>query len=276
MKVIKYSGDVVDFNIEKLRHSLAKSGASTDVINEILIKIEQQLFDGIRTKQIYKQAFALLKKSSKAHAARYNLRSALQMLGPAGFFFEKYVARLYNNEGYESKTNLSLQGQCVTHEVDVAIKKDSIVGMVECKFHNSRNAHSDVKVPMYILSRLNDLNTMRHNIFSDKDTITTCTIVTNNRFTADAVTFAKCSGIALLSWDFPLEASIRYKIDNGSLYPITCLTTLSMVEKERLMILDILLVKDIINQTDGLQKIGISPGRIKNVLKEASELSNFL
>lgn len=276
MKVIKHSGHVVPFDIEKLKLSLQKSGASPDLIRESLVQIQNQMYEGITTKQIYKLAFAILKKASNGHAARYNLRYALQMLGPAGFFFEKFISRLYAAEGYKTKTNLALQGKCVSHEVDVALKKENRVWMVECKFHSSREGASDVKVPMYILSRFNDLKSKQHTIFSGSENIDSCIIVTNNRFTTDAENFAICSGIALLSWDYPENDSIKNKIDKGGLYPITCLTTLSMVEKEKLLILDQLLVKDLINDSKSLHKIGISENRIRNVLKEASQICKLI
>ncbi|UPZ14415.1 ATP cone domain-containing protein [Flavobacterium humidisoli] len=276
MKVIKHSGHVVPFDIEKLRLSLQKSGAAPELIKESLAQIQSQMYEGITTKQIYKMAFAILKKASNGHAARYNLRSALQMLGPAGFFFEKFIARLYAAEGFKTRTNLTLQGKCVSHEVDVMLKKENLISMIECKFHSSREASSDVKVPMYILSRFNDLKVKTHTIFSNSETINSCIIVTNNRFTKDAESFANCSGINLLSWDYPKDNNIKSKIDKGGLYPITCLTTLSMVEKEKLLILDQLLVKDLINDSHSLHKIGLSENRVRNVLKEASQICKLI
>lgn len=275
MKVIKRSGDIVEFDKKKLERSLLRSGAMPSVVKDVLARIEKQLHDGITTKHIYKQAFMLLKKASNAHAARYNLRTALQLLGPAGFFFERFIARLYAAEGWETKTDLILQGKCVSHEVDIAVRRDGSIMMAECKFHNSREAVSDVKVPMYILSRFNDLIANKHVIFSKTDSISKCLIVTNNRFSSDAITFAVCSGLELLSWDFPSKDPIRLKIDNNGLYPVTCLTTLSLVEKEKMLILGVLLVKDILDDTDCLRKISLSDNRIKNVLKEASELCNY-
>lgn len=221
-------------------------------------------------------AFSLLKKISNSHAARYNLRAALQLLGPAGFFFEKYIARLFEADDYQTKTNLILQGKCVSHEIDVALKKDDIISMVECKFHGGRDANSDVKVPLYILSRFNDLKDKKHPIFSNRDEISKCWIVTNNRFTTDAVGFAICSGMSLLSWDYPLNNNIRTKIDAKHLYPITCLTTLSIAEKDKLLILNVILVKELLSNSECLQKIGISTARIKNILKEASELCKYI
>ena len=276
MKIVKHSGDIVDFNPEKLKISLLKSGANSDVVNDILKSIRKELYEGIPTKKIYKMAFALLKKEANAHAARYNLRSALQLLGPSGFFFEKYIARIFQAEHFETKLNLTLQGKCISHEIDVLIKKNNLISMVECKFHAGREAVSDVKVPMYILSRFNDLKDKEYSIFSKKDSISKCWIVTNNRFTSDAIAFAKCSGLNLLSWNYPELNNLKTKNDFDYLYPVTCLTTLSHGEKDKLLILDVLLVKEIVNNSECLEKIGLSPNRIKNVLKEASELCKYI
>jgi hypothetical protein len=276
MKIIKHSGDIVDFDESKLKRSLLKSGANENIVDTVIQTIEKEIYDGISTKRIYKLAFSLLKKASNSHAARYNLRIAIELLGPAGFFFEKYISRLFASDVYLNITNMILEGKCVTHEIDVIIKKDSIISMVECKFHERRESNSDVKVPMYILSRFNDLKDKHHRIFTNKDEISKCWIITNNRFTTDAVRFATCSTLNLLSWDYPEKNNLRTKIDTKKLYPITCLTTLSVAEKDKLLILDIILVKEIINNSESLEKIGLSINRIKNVQKEASELcDNF-
>jgi len=274
MKVVKFSGNIVEFEPDKLKKSLLKSGASLDIVETIWNTIKNQIYDGISTKQIYKMAFALLKKNANSNAARYNLRAAIQMLGPDGFFFEKFIARLFLSEKYEAKTNLTLQGHCVTHEVDVVIKNENHLAMIECKFHGNRDTVSDVKVPMYILSRFNDLKSKQHVIFSGRESITKCWIVTNNRFTSDAITFGNCVGIQLLSWDYPQNDNIRNKIDKQQLYPVTCLTTLTADEKQKLLILDVILVSEIHANLNSLQRLGVSPNRIKNVLKEVSELCN--
>jgi ATP cone domain/Restriction endonuclease len=276
MKIVKYSGDIVEFNPEKLKKSLLKSGASNEVVERILQSIQSEIYEGIATKQIYKMAFAMLKKTANSHAARYNLREAIRLLGPAGFFFEKYIARLFFAEQYQTVTNLILQGKCVSHEIDVIVKKNGTIAMVECKYHAGRDAASDVKVPMYILSRFNDLKGNQHTIFDKEEIISKCWIVTNNRFTTDAIDFANCSGLNLLSWNYPEDNNLRTKNDNNYLYPVTCLTTLSLAEKDKLLILDVILVKEIINNSDCLEKIELSTNRIKNVLKEASDLCRYI
>ena len=276
MKIVKRSGNIVEFNRDKLKSSLLKSGANSLAVDAILQAIDSQIYDGISTKKIYKLAFNLLKKVSNSNAARYNLRVAIQMLGPAGFFFEKFISRLFISKGYGTKTNLFLKGKCVSHEIDVAIKKNDIIEMIECKFHPRRETNSDVKIPMYILSRFNDLKERNHPVFSNNDKISSFWIATNSRFTSDAMDFANCSGLKLLSWDYPPKFSLGKTIDEKQLYPITCLTTLTLAEKDKLMVSDVILAREIMGNIEALEKIGMSSFRIKNVIKEVSELCKYL
>ena len=276
MKIVKHSGNIVEYNPSKLKQSLLKSGASQMLVASILKAIEKEIYDGISTKKIYKMAFSLLKKASNSHAARYNLKEAIRLLGPAGFFFEKYIARIFAAEDYKTKTNFFVQGKCVSHEIDILVKKNEFLAMVECKFHMGKDANSDVKVPMYILSRFNDVKEKKVTVFDKNDQISKCWIVTNNRFTTDAIDFAKCSKLNLLSWNYPENNSLKTKNDLNFLYPITCLTTLALAEKDKLLVMEVILVKEIINNSECLEKIGLSPNRIINVLKEASELCEYI
>ncbi|SHF99995.1 ATP cone domain-containing protein [Flavobacterium fluvii] len=276
MKIVKHSGNIVDYNPSKLKQSLLKSGASQMTVSVILNAIEKEIYEGIPSKQIYKMAFNLLKKVSNSHAARYNLKEAVRLLGPAGFFFEKYIARIFTAEKYQTLTNVVLQGNCVSHEIDVLIKKGDEIAMVECKFHMGKEAHSDVKIPMYILSRFNDLKDNRHTAFTRNDVISKCWIVSNNRFTSDAIAFGKCSKLNLLCWDFPENNNLKTKNDRNHLYPVTCLTTLSLAEKDKLLMLDVILVKEILKNSECLEKIGLSSNRIKNVIKESYQLCEYI
>jgi hypothetical protein len=272
MRVTKFSGELVDYNQNKLVHSLKKSGANEAIVSEILNKIEPQLYDGISSKKIYKLAFQYLKNISNVHAARYNLKTAIIALGPAGFYFEKYIAKIHQLLGYATQINLILNGKCVTHETDALLLKNEIVTMVECKFHSSDHAKTDVKVPMYILSRFNDLRNIKHQIFNDFKEINKCLIVTNNKFTEDAITFGNCSGLEMLGWDYPKQNGIKDIIDKLRIYPITCLTTLTQLEKEKLLAVNIITIKDLLKEPQWLEKLEISPVRIRRILAEADKL----
>ncbi|OGS75299.1 MAG: hypothetical protein A3G95_00185 [Flavobacteria bacterium RIFCSPLOWO2_12_FULL_31_7] len=272
MKVTKFSGEQVDYQPEKLIRSLKKSGAEDDVVSKILQQIEPQLYDGISSKKIYKLAFQYLKNYPNATAARYNLKSAMTALGPAGFYFEKYISKIHKILGYTTQINLIFKGKCVSHEVDVLLLKDNLITMIECKFHSGKEAKTDVKVPMYILSRFNDLKEKKHEIFGQLRLIDSCLIVTNNKFTEDALIFAKCSNLKMLSWDYPPKNGLREIIDRLKIYPITCLTTLTINEKEKLLASNIITVKDLLSEKNELENLALSKIRIKRVLTEANQL----
>jgi len=59
-KIIKESDVVADFNIEKLMVSLTKSGASESVVQKIATEIETLHYDGITTREIYKNTLKKL------------------------------------------------------------------------------------------------------------------------------------------------------------------------------------------------------------------------
>jgi len=272
MRVTKYSGEVVKFDVEKLKKSLTKSDANADAVIAVLDLIKKELYDGITTKKIYKLAFQYLKKFSNVHAAKYNLKAAVFALGPAGFYFEKFVAKIFEQENYNIVLNVTLHGKCVSHEIDIIVNKNNITSIIECKFHGNQESKTDVKIPMYILSRFNDVKEQDCNLFNDPSVISACWIVTNSKFTEDAVQFANCSNLNLLSWNYPENNSLKDKIDNFKLYPITALTTITQSEKDKLLAQNVILVKDVIFNVKLLQTLQISASRIKNIMLEANQL----
>ena len=274
MKVTKYSGELVLYDEQKLINSLRKSGADQAMAETIVKEIESEMYEGISSKRIYKRAYQLLKNISNVHAARYNLRTALLGLGPAGFFFEKFITKLMQEQDFKTRVSTTLNGKCISHEIDVLLLKNDVVSMIECKFHSGQDAKSDVKVPMYILSRFNDVKDTKYDLFAAKRTISQCMIVTNNKFTTDAIQFGTCSGLSMLSWDYPQKNGIKDLVDRFRVYPITCLTTLTKSEKDQLLILDCITIKDLLLHPDYLKTIELSHNRIKNVLKEANQLGS--
>ena len=272
MKIKKYSGEIVEFDKEKLIKSLMNAGSERGVAEQILFEITPQLHEGITSKKIARLAFQKIKSRSKAIAARYNLKSGLIALGPAGFYFEKFIARLFELQGFQTRSNVFLDGSCVSHELDVVIKKDNHLAMVECKFHSGQENKSDVKVPMYILSRFNDLNQNQYRFFETDEQLTKCWIVTNTKFTSEAIKFGECSGIQMLSWDYPNGKSLKNLTQEFRLYPITCLTTLTAAEKELLLLQDVLTVYDLTHHPKKFKNLRISQSRMKNILTECQQL----
>lgn len=272
IKIVKASGREVNYEESKLRFSLQKSGADSEVVDRIVDEIEKILYSGITTREIYKKAFKLLRKNSRPTAARYKLKKAINELGPTGFPFEKFIAQILSREGYKTNVGAIVKGHCVDHEVDVVAEKDNNRFMVECKFHNDPIHLSNVKVPLYIHSRFNDIEKEWNKNPKGKIKFNQGWIYTNSRFTGDALQYGKCSGLKLVSWDYPINESLKERIDSSGLHPITCLTTLTTDEKQKLLLGNNVLSQDLCNNPELLKSIGISSQRQKNILKEAKGL----
>lgn len=270
---IKKSNDEIElFSFEKLRQSLQSSGASKDVIETIINRIKPDINDGMSSNAIYKKAFALLKKHNRISASRYSLKRAILDLGPTGYPFERLIGALLKEKGYQTKVGVILNGECVTHEIDVLAEKDGFSYAIECKFHSDARGASNVQVPLYINSRFLDVQKEWNTNSNHKTHLKQGWLVTNTRFTKDALNYAKCVGLTLLSWDYPKNNGLKANIDSLALYPVTTLTTLTKKEKHQLIEKDVVLVKELIKASNAMKNMGISEKRIKRVLDEVRQL----
>ena len=270
--VEKSSSEMELFSKKKLALSLERSGATREEIETILDKISVDIYDGISSKEIYKKAFSFLKKVNNTSASKYSLKRAIFDLGPTGFPFERLVAALLREKGFKTKVGVILNGACVTHEIDVLAEKEGSVYAIECKFHSDANAVSNVKIPLYINSRFLDIQKQWNTNSKNTTHLKQGWLVTNTRFTIDAINYAKCVGLTLLSWDYPLNNGIKDNIDSFDLYPITTLINLSKDEKKTLISKDIILVKELYENKIVLEKMQITSDRIVKILNEVKEL----
>ncbi|WP_111707640.1 restriction endonuclease [Lutibacter citreus] len=273
VNVKKKSGELEPFSTQKLKTSLKNSGATPHEIEKIIIRIAPDLYDGISTNLIYKKAFRLLKKNNRISASKYSLKRAIFELGPTGFPFEKLVSALLKQKGYKTKIGEILKGACITHEIDVLAEKDGNVYTVECKFHKDSSAVNNVRIPLYINSRFIDVQNIWNN--SDKTThLKQGWLVTNTRFSKDAIDYSKCVDLTLLSWDYPINNGIKENINKYGLYPITTLTTLTKKEKSHLIEKGIILVKELSEIPNSLNQLSISEKQKGLVLDEIHMLCN--
>jgi len=274
LQVIKSSGELVDYDQYKLRSALLRSGAPSKELDKIVAKIEKQLYNGISTHKIYQLAYKVLKSYAKNLAGKYKLKKAVLELGPSGYPFERFVARLLECSGYKVQVGVVVPGQCVTHEIDVIGLKPNKKIYIECKFHKD-SRKNDVKIPLYIHSRFRDVESVLRQQFPGKEFKFQGIIVTNTRFTEDAISYAKCAGIKLIGWDYPAEDSLKDWIDRSGLHPVTSLTSLTKRAKSFLLENDIVLLRELIENAQLLQKIGLSNRDINQAVKEAQDIINF-
>ena len=236
-------------------------------------KIKKNFYKGAMCSSVVPKAFNKLKNRSKHIASRYKLKQAIMELGPDGFIFEEFVAGLLKQKGYHTKVGSIIQGKCITHEIDVIATSNSEQILVECKYHSQPGKISDVKIPLYIRSRFEDVkeNWMTYPELKSKEL--NCLIVTNTRFSPDAMTYGRCVGLDLLGWDYPIGKGIKDLIDELGLYPITCLNALSKAEKEHLLGQGILFCSDLTDRPEILHQSTMKASRIKNLLDEVQKLT---
>ncbi len=245
------------------------SGADKATIDRIVDVVRDELYQGISTKEIYNRAYALLKKKQSVFASKYKLKRAIYELGPTGFPFERFVGAIMKYSGYETHVGQIMNGRCVQHEVDVVARKNSQYIVAECKFHSDPSRKCDVKVPLYIHSRYQDILA-----FDRDDPPNEGWVVTNTQFTRDAEEYARCAGLHLLSWDAPEGNGLKDRIDRLGLYPVTVSTLLTKREKQFLLSRDVVLLRQLKDDLFYLDHLGMSETRKARVMEEMHMLCN--
>lgn len=267
--IIKADGTQEAFDPSRLITSLKRAGAGTHVAERIADTITRTVTPGATSREVYTRAFTLLRKEARPVAARYALRRALFELGPSGHPFEDFVSHMYKVEGWQVETRKIIQGHCVSHEVDFyASREDGKEFLAaELKYHNDPGYKTDLKVALYVKSRFVD-------IFTCDPAVRACPIdrgilVTNTKFTSEAIAYAECAGVELLGWGYPINDSLFMRMSRAKVYPITALTGLSRAEKRILVDLGTIAVDQIMSDRRKLDVLHLSAERVGEVLAEA-------
>ena len=265
--ITKATGEREPFESRKLRDSLLRAKAGPDVADRIVSHVELELKDGMSTREIYDHAFNLLAKERKPIAVRYSLRNAVMELGPTGFPFEQLIAAIFHAKGFETKTDFVATGECVDHEIDiVAWNKEKLI-MCEAKFHNQFGIKSDIKAALYVKARWEDLQNKDFD-FGKKRKLDEGWLVTNTKFSEQAVKYAKCRNMHLVGWNYPEVGNLQDLIEDSGLHPITSLETISKREKQTLLEAGIIHCKQALENQDILKQSGIPHDKIAHIVEE--------
>lgn len=259
--VLKATGQIEPFNDEKLRISIQRAGIPTDLREGVLTHVKSKLYENIPTGEIYKHVTEFLDNSAHPFTrTRYSLKQAIMDLGPTGYPFEDYTSEILKAEGYETRIRQILQGKCISHEIDIIVTKNNIASMVECKFHNMPGTRSQVHVSLYTKARFDDIK--------EKHNLTDVWLITNTKITQDALSYAICSNMKVLSWDYPENGSFRDLIEKYKLHPITMLTSLTHTQKQLLATNHIVLAKDVCKNPAALDILGLPDDKKNSILSE--------
>ena len=278
IQVVKASGSVEEFNVNKLVDSLVRSGAPEDIAHDIAEKVSSQVVPPFHTRHIFKLAKKLLRQYNRATGMRYSIKRAIYALGPTGYPFEKYMARILKAYGYSVEVNRMTKGYCVTHEVDVLASKDEHLCVIECKHHATGEKPADVKIALYVHSRFNDIKRAFEVSEHQNFHVHEGWLVTNTRCSSDAIKYAECVGLKIVSWRYPEKDSLENMIEEKHLYPVTILPAATKNAIQSLTSRDIILAEEIatMNEQAFLERSGLDHATALSIKKEADELCRSL
>jgi len=266
--VIKTTGEKEPFSEEKLLISIRRAGISDEIRNLVVNHVKSKLYDNIKTSEIYHHVLEFLDKSSQPfNRAKYRLKHAIMEFGPTGYPFEDFVSELLKKEGYQTDVRQTLNGKCVKHEIDIIAQKDGIKSVIECKFHNRVEGHTQVHVSLYTKARFDDLK--------DIHKLERVWLITNTKITADALSYALCNNMKVISWNYPANQGLRDLIERSKLHPITVLTTLSQNQKQSLLNNHMVLCKYILDKPENLQVLNLPEDKKQSVLEEAKFVCTY-
>lgn len=273
--VKKASGEEQPFRVEKLESSLRNAGAGDEVIKQILADIVDWIYTGVTTKKIYNRAFQLLKRLRNVSAIRYKLKQSMLEMGPTGYPFEHFIGQVFERMGYGVEVGITLEGRCVTHEMDVIATKDHHQHLVECKYRQDQGKIVTVQTPLYVRARVNDIVDRYHEEKKFEGYTFTGWVVTNTRFSSDSINYGKCSGLKLLGWDYPEGNSLKNIIEQEKLYPVTALTNLTRKEKQQLLDAGIVTCPQLLDNLEILDKIQFRRSKSTALVKELNDILNL-
>lgn len=249
------------FNPHKVIVTCKRAGANRKLAKRISEEVSSKIHDGMRTREVYRLVIGLLSQfeTGGATSHRYRLKEAIMKLGPAGFFFENYVSRILEDQGYQiNSIRKTMQGRCVKHELDIVVYHPEFKqkSFVECKYHNYLGVVTGLKESLYTHARFLDL----------KDLFDGEMLVCNTRVSREVITYASCVGQHVVSWRYPPNKSLEKMIQDKGLYPITILpltkNELFSISKNNIMVAKDLLS---IDKNQLSVKTGISLERIKKI-----------
>lgn len=272
--ILKASGQFEEFSIQKLASSLIRSGAPADVAEDIAGEVAKKIVPSTKTKDIYRMAKKLLKQYNLATGMRYSLKKAIAALGPSGYPFERYVARILKGHGYSVEVGRTINGYCVKHEVDVLAINGAGHFVIECKYHSNGGKPTDVKVALYVHSRFNDIKKAFELTPEHATAVHQGWLVTNTRCTTDAIKYAECVGMRIISWRYPETGSLEKMIEEKRLYPATILPSARKKSLETLFMNNFILAQDIadIDEESFLRKSGIDHITARAIKREADKI----
>ena len=274
IQVKKASGELEEFDEGKLVQNLKLAKIPDDIAADAANYVKNRLEGQISTAKIHDYVQEYLNKNNLVgYALHYDLKNALFRLGPSGYAFEKFIAKVLAAYGYLTLQGLTLKGKCVTHEIDVDAQKEGQHFLVECKFHNRPGTKTDVQVALYTYARFLDVRAALELLANHSQQYHQAWLVTNTKVTKDVLDYAKCMDMKVLAWGYPQIGSLRDIIISSGLHPITVLQGLSLNQTQNLFDHDIVTCADMKRAIDSNElPVTYSQELKQNLLAQIKEI----
>jgi len=224
VKITKASGLIEEFDKDKFAFSLHQAGVPIAKVANVTAYLNTKLKEGMTTGQIHQLIKEYLAQDKMmTQSMNYDLKRSVMRLGPSGYPFENFFAKILNLRGYRTEVGVVIAGRCVNHEIDVDAQKENQHFLVECKFHNAPGSKTDIQAALYTYARFLDIRAALSEQAEHQSRFHQCWLVTNTKVTKDAVDYAKCLNINLVSWTYPHHGNLREMIIESGLHPVTSL-----------------------------------------------------
>ncbi len=248
--VINLRGEKELFSWQKVYKSAKRAGAPSFLSKNIADKIERDAYQGIKTSEIFKQIRKFLREKSPQAGLRFNLKKAMAMLGPTGFAFEKYIAEIFSEKEFKTKLNRIAAGRCCRHEIDFVAENDERIIYCECKYRHKGGSRIDLPLILQNHARFLDIKNGSPLKGGDGTKKLETLVITNAKFTSEAIKYSNCVGMGLLGWRYPKKQGLEYFIEKYKLYPITILPSFkksffSIFSEKKIMLAKDVLLLDI-------------------------------
>lgn len=272
MDIIKSDGQKEVFDADKLCSSIKKAGAPTAVANDICEIVSKKVKPGVTSSNIFREALRNLVKEDLDIAVKYSLKRGINSLGPAGFIFEQYAEAILRAYGYKTRRNVMMKGKGVTHEVDIVAEKGGQTFLVEAKYRNEEGIRTHINEVMYAEARVRDINNEEKNKIKNKHYIPW--LITNTKFTATSIKYAKAYNLDLTGWTHPKGKSLEDLILEKKVYPVTVIPSMTKPALEEIAKRGMILAQDLLPYSveDLALEFNINPYKAKAIFKEVQEL----
>ncbi len=223
--VTKADGSVEPYSREKVVRTCLKMGVGRGEAEDVADYVEQRLYEGVSTGEVYRVIMQRLRKHRPEIAFRRDLRAAISLLRPKPDW-ELFVRMLLAKDSYRVEGNRLLRGRCVENEVDGLLYSGSEIILLETKHHANPHTKTALDIPREARSIFEDVvegYELGYHAVKPTGTVIVC----NTKLTEQAVQYANCRGIRFISWKYPTGRGLEDLIEMHNVYPTTLLSEVS-------------------------------------------------